>query len=113
MVVSNDIRWQLIALARSRRSRTHLFSRSRPTHWAPSEVRRPDTGAAFTPEGAWAFVVEQLEGGCAIEQIALETPPGRTGYVLLIDGWEGQKIYIKLQLGSGVIVGRSFHLSTR
>lgn len=113
MAVSNDIRWQLISLARSRRSRTTLFSAARPTHWAPAEVRRPESGAAFTPDGAWQFVIEQLEGGCVVEEILLEHPPGRKGYVLLVDGWEGEQIYIKLQLGSGQVIGRSFHLSTR
>lgn len=113
MNVSNDIRWQLIALARSRRTRTSLFTAARPTHWAPFEVRRPDCGEAFTPDGAWAFIVELLEGGCALEEVELEQPRGRKGYVILVEGWEGEQIYIKLQLGSGQVIGRSFHLSKR
>lgn len=111
--VSNDIRWQLIALARSRRSRTSLFSPARPTHWAPFEVRSPDSGEPFTPDGAWAFVCELLVGGCALEEIVLERPPGRKAYVILAEGWQGEKIYIKLQLGSGQVIGRSFHLRVR
>lgn len=113
MDVSNDIRWQLIALARSRRTRTTRFSPARPTHWAPFEVRRPDGGEAFTPDGAWGFIVELLEGGCAIEEIVLERPPGRRGYVIVVDGWGEDKIYIKLQLGAGQVIGRSFHVSKR
>lgn len=103
----------MVALARSRRSRTSLFSRKRPTHWAPAEVRDPDGGAAFTPDGAWEFIAGLLAGGCAIEEITLDHPPGRRGYVLLAQGWEGEEIYIKLQLGSGQVIGRSFHLSKR
>ena len=113
VTVSNDIRWQLIALARSRRTRSSQFSPSRPTHWAPYEVRRPDSGEAFTADGAWNFIVELLEGGCDIEEIVLAQPPGRRAYVILVDGWAGDKIYIKLQLGGGVIIGRSFHMSKR
>ena len=113
MSVSNDVRWQLIGLARSRRSRTSLFSPTRPTHWAPLEVRRPDTGEAFTPDGVWVFIVELLEGGCELDQIVLEQPPGKKAYVILANGWDDEKIYIKLQLGSGQVIGRSFHLSVR
>jgi hypothetical protein len=113
VVVSNDIRKQLILLAGSRRTRTSLFSPARPTHWEPANVRRPDTGEAFTPDGAWTFVADLLAQGADIETIVLDKPPGRTGYVVLCDGWVGQKIYIKLELGSGMVVGRSFHVSTK
>jgi hypothetical protein len=73
----------------------------------------PDAGQPFTIDGAWAFVVELLEAQVPIEAVALEKPQGKTGYVILVDGWKGEKIYIKLQLGSGQIIGRSFHNSTR
>lgn len=90
-----------------------MFSPTRPTHWAPTEVRSPSSGEAFTPDGAWAFIAELLEGGCEIEEITLEQPPGRKGYVVLTKGCEGEEIYIKLQLGSGQVIGRSFHISRR
>jgi hypothetical protein len=32
---------------------------------------------------------------------------------MVCDGHAGTKIYIKLQLGSGVVVGRSFHESKK
>lgn len=111
--VSDDIRYQLVLLAGSRRTRTSIFSAARPTHWEPASVRRPDTGEAFTPDGAWTFVADLLERGIAVDTIVLDKPPGRTGYVVLCDGWVGEKIYIKLELCSGIVVGRSFHVSTR
>jgi len=111
--VSNDVRGQLLQLCRSRRTRTAVFTRARPTHWAPGEVRHPDTGEAFTQDGAWEFVAAQIAGGVAIEAIALDKPPGKTGYVIKLQGFENDSIYIKLQLGSGVVVGRSFHVSTQ
>ena len=113
MPVSNDVILQIIGLARSARTRTSTFSKVRPTHWAPTECRCPVQGEPFTPDGAWQFVVQQLEEGCAIEEIVLEKPPGKKGYVLIVKGWGGEEIYIKLQLGSGMVIGRSFHLSRR
>ena len=113
VAVSDDIKRQLILLAGSRRTRTSVFSPARPTHWEPANVRRPDSGEAFTPDGAWTFIAELLAGGVDVETIVLDKPPGRTGFVILCDGWADEKIYIKLELGSGLVVGRSFHVSTK
>jgi hypothetical protein len=113
MAVSDDIRRQLCRLAGSRRTRTSVFSAARPTHWEPVSVRRPDSGEAFTPDSAWTFVAELLANGVDVETIVLDKPPDRTGYVIVCDGWAGEKIYIKLELGSGMVVGRSFHVSTK
>jgi hypothetical protein len=112
VAVSDDVIQQLIRLAGARRTRITTFTAARPTHWEPASVRRPDSGESFTPDGAWVFVVELLMGGAAVDSIVLDKPPGKTGYVIICDGWAGEKIYIKLQLGSGVVVGRSFHVST-
>ena len=43
--------------------------------------------------------------------MVLDKPPGRTGYVIKTAGWGEEQIYIKLELGSGKVIGRSFHLS--
>jgi hypothetical protein len=50
-------------------------------------------------------------GGAEIETIELDHPPGRTGYVIKTAGSGGVQIYIKLELGSGKVIGRSFHPS--
>lgn len=113
VAISYDIRKQLVRLAGSRKTRTSVFSPARPTHWEPASIRRPDSGEAFTPDGAWTFIAEMLAGGVDVETIVLDKPPGRTGYIVVCDGWAGEKIYIKLELGSGMVVGRSFHVSTR
>jgi hypothetical protein len=105
-VVSNDIRNQLILLAGSSKTRSSLVTRARPTGWGP-----PDTGEAFTPVGAWLFVIELLKAGTEVETMILDKPPGKTGYVMKCPGWAGEIIYIKLQLGSGLVYGRSFHVS--
>lgn len=110
-MVSDDVRNELYRLARSGKSRTNRFDERRPTHWAPYEVRNPASGDTFTADSAWEFVADLIDGGIEITTITLDNPPGKTGYVILVDGFGGDRIYIKLQIGSGIIIGRSFHAS--
>ena len=104
------IRHQLLALARRRRARLVRFTTERPCRWEPTTVLNPETGAPFTPAGAWEFIADMLEQKRSIEQVRLRKPPGRVGHVMLVPTKHGT-IYIKLELGSGVIWGRSFHYS--
>lgn len=68
----------------------------------------------FSDAAAWELIASQLEAGCEVETIVLEKPPGAKGHVMLIElGPGGRPIYIKLQLGSGKIFGRSFHYSEK
>ena len=54
----------------------------------------------------------KIEAGHPVEPIQLDKPQGATGYVMKIDIGHGQlQLYVKLQLRSGRIVGRSFHYS--
>ena len=84
-----------------------------PTDWAPQHVRNPASNSSepFTQDGAWEFVADLLEVGHEVEVIELRVPPGKKGYVLIAEGIAPEKIYIKLQPGSGVVIGRSFHIS--
>ena len=65
----------------------------------------------FDTESAWGFIYDLLEQGVEVEQITLDKPPGKTGYVLFGDGPGGRRIYIKLQFVGNLVAGRSFHLS--
>ena len=90
------------------------FSRKRPTDWRPGQVRNPDgvLDTHFTDAAAWELIAARLEDGHPIETMELHTPRGATGYVMKIDLEPGQpQLYVKLQLGSGKIIGRSFHYS--
>jgi hypothetical protein len=109
VVVSDDIRRQLASLGVSRKTRTTVFTAARPTDWNPTATLHPATGEPFTPDGAWEFVCGLISQGVEIETMVLDKPPGRTGYVIKCDGHGGETIYIKLQLGSGQVIGRSFH----
>ena len=106
----DSIRRQLVVLCRRKNARTSLWSVSCPTEWQPSTVTDPQSGSPFTDIGAWEFVADRLEDGQEIEPVQLDKPPGVTGYVLIIP-LAGRQLYVKLQLGSGKVIGCSFHYS--
>lgn len=69
--------------------------------------------ANFTRATAWDLIASALESGHDVETIELRKPPGAKGYVMRIDLEPGKpQLYVKLELGSGKIIGRSFHYST-
>lgn len=114
MSISKEIRTQLIQLARRSQTRFARFTRQRPTHWNPGSVRNPKgiSDSTFNNITAWELIVEQLEAGCEVNVVKLKVPAGKTGYVMEIDlGGSEQQLYVKLELGSGKIYGRSFHYS--
>ena len=115
MSISKSIRHQLITLARRKSARVVDWSPERPTDWRPQSVRNPGgiLETQLSDAAAWELIASQLEAGCEVETIILEKPPGATGYVMLIELEPGRPIYIKLQLGSGKIIGRSFHYSEK
>ena len=67
----------------------------------------------FSPQSAWDFIASRLEGGEEVTVIEMREPSGggRKGYVMKIDLGPDhrRRLYIKIQLGSGRIIGRSFH----
>ena len=90
------------------------FSVGRPTDWRPGQVRNPDgvLDTHFTDAAAWELIASRLEDGHPVEVVELRKPAGATGYVMKIDVEPRQPLlYVKLQLGSGKIIGRSFHYS--
>jgi hypothetical protein len=104
----DEVRRQLIILCRRARARQLGF----PRDWRPGQVIDPRCGMPFTEPGAWDYVAEVLEGGHALEMLTLEVPAGATAYVLIVpQGTATPPIYIKVQLGSGCVIGRSFHYS--
>ena len=108
-----SIRRELARLCRSRKTRTAEFSNRQPTQWQPWKTIHPETKEIFTEDGAWQFAADLLDAGVPLKEVVLKKPPGKKGYVMEIPvpvkGW--RPIYIKLQLGSGQVFGRSFHHS--
>lgn len=75
-------------------------------------MRNPDgvLDQYFNDETAWELIVQKLEEGHPVEEIELKKPPGEKGYVMKIQLEPDQPLlYVKLQMGSGKIFGRSFH----
>ncbi len=101
---AEQIRHQLLVLVRRRSCRVLGW----PRDWRPAQVLDPESGEPFTPEGAWDFIVTLLEGGVEIEEKKLDD--GKTAYVILTPV-ACRTLYVKLQLGSGRVIGRSFHYS--
>ena len=114
MSIDARTRNELIKLASSRKTRTNSWTTSHPTHWDPGSVRNPKgiLDTHFTDASAWELIVTQLQAGCEVDTIELEKPRGKKAYVINVhlDGNE-PKLYVKVQLGSGIIIGRSFHYS--
>lgn len=106
------IRHEIILLARQKRSRTSAFTSSAPTEWQPYAVL-DENGEPFTDAGAWDLVADLLERGHPIKSVVLRHPPGKRAYEMIVSLRPGSlEIYIKLQMGSGRVIGRSFHYST-
>ena len=112
--IDEETRHQLVVLARRSGARITAFRRDRPTDWRPGRVRNPDglLDTHFTDASAWELIATRLEHGEEVKVIELQTPRGAKGYVMTIDlGPKVPALYVKLQLGSGKIIGRSFHYS--
>lgn len=103
-------RHQLAILCRRKKARTSQWSPERPTEWQPTSVTDPRSGVPFTDAGAWDFVAKKLDDGIPLEHVILKKPPGAKAYVLLIPLVD-RILYVKLQLGPGAVIGRSFHYS--
>ena len=114
--IQEEVRRQLALLSRRSNARSPVFTRQRPTDWRPTEVRDPRASESphqtFTKDGAWEFIASKLEEGHKVEKVQLQQPPGKTGYVMKIElAPDLPTLYVKLELGSGKIWGRSFHYS--
>lgn len=114
-VIDAQVRNLLWQRCCQRRSRLSEFSPEAPTDWRPQTVRNPTReNEYFTEDSAWEYVAQCIEDGVSIEVISLRKPPGKSGYVLKLPGYpRGVEIYVKLQLGSSKVIGRSFHESYR
>jgi hypothetical protein len=106
---NDDVRSQLARLASTRRRRVVPVKSKLPCKWWPHRTLDPNTGMPFTDEAAWNLVVQLLESGHPIEVISLRIPSGRKGYVLKYTLSANMELYVKLQLGAGYVIGRSFH----
>jgi hypothetical protein len=105
-----SIRHEASILARRKKSRIVSFCREAPIDWRPGTVTNPTDGQPFTEAGAWELIASLLESGEPLTSVDLQHPPGKKGFVMT-PCIAGREVYIKFQLGGGIIIGRSFHYS--
>ena len=79
-------------------------------------MRNPEAGpnTYFDDHSAWEFIAARLEQGEYVRVTKLRKPNRGIGYVMKIDlglGIHIPTLYVKLELGSSKIFGRSFHYS--
>lgn len=114
MVVSEDIRREIVRLSSSGRTRRVDFSPSEPCEWKPTSITDPRSGKYFSDASAWEFLADCFERALLgdIYRVELDRPPGKLGYTLQVPGVTGKPpIYMKVQIVSGAVKGRSFHYS--
>ena len=112
--VDAETRRQLAMLARRNWARITEFRPERPTDWRPGQIRNPNgiLDTHFTDASAWELIASKLEEGHPVEVVELRKPVGARGFVMKIElEPDRPRVYVKLQLGAGRIVGRSFHYS--
>ena len=114
MSIDDAIRRQLAVLSRRAHARDTAFSPRRPAEWQPWQVVNPsgEFDTHFTEPGAWELIASALEDGHDVEVVHLRQPPGHKAYVMKIKLDDvNPLLYVKLQLGPGKVIGRSFHYS--
>ena len=104
------LRREMANMCASKRTRSEAFSTAQPTEWRPTDAIDPTTKAPCTSSAAWSLVEQYVRGNGPIIPVLLKKPPGRTGYTFHLRDGDGNRIYVKLQIGSGKVFGRSFHL---
>ena len=108
----SEKRKELARLARQPTLREIPFGTEFPTKWWFGKVIDPRTGKIFTQAGAWDFVAETAEDRkIKITEREQERPTGCKAYQWVVDTAHGKKIFIKVILGNGKILVRSFHSS--
>jgi hypothetical protein len=109
-----EVRCELLRLAKRRNCRSTEFTPATPCDWAPQSVLDPRFEMYFTPEGAWSYIIELLESGLEFTPVPMTRPPDTIAYETLIDcGPNRPALYIKLQIYKGRVLGRSFHNSVK
>jgi hypothetical protein len=106
------IRFDAAARARKRKKGIRLIPHSPdcPCQWQPGRVINPEDNQPFTEERAWIFLAELLESGTKIEVVELQNGYGKNRRAFVLKAPLGtNELYVKFQLGSCQIIGRSFH----
>ncbi|MCJ8322773.1 MAG: hypothetical protein HRU29_01700 [Rhizobiales bacterium] len=102
----------LIAL---KKGRWQLGGKRRPTNWVPQTVKRSDGFEDYhTHYSARQLLEDELSKGVEVFEMSLDHPPNGTGYYFEIPIKDSvEKLYVKFEIVSGCVIGRSFHISEK
>ena len=101
---------QLIANCRSAKTRVLGF----PRDWRPHTIANPNfPSMPLTDVSAWELVADYLESGREFHEIRLTVPAGALAVCFEITLCKPPPIYVKVEIGARMAIGRSFHLSER
>jgi hypothetical protein len=108
-VASKPIRQELARLVG--RPDTRRLAHPLERDWRPTTVLNPSCpdGQPFTTRNCWDFIYDSIQSGVEIEVKPMSD--GKTGYVLKVSLPQNRTLYIKLQIGCGYVIGKSFHYS--
>ena len=111
MPIPGEVRRQLALLCR--RGPCRFVARNYPCDWHPTTVENLTSGMPYTDQTAFEAVADALDNpGIEVNAVTLRIPEGKTGYEFLIPQGQGcAPVYVKLQLGAGCVLARSFHYS--
>jgi hypothetical protein len=78
-------------------------------------VKHPDTFGVCTEDQAWEVISDALTNGARVKVEPFHAARGIDCCVMLIDGCDGAKIYIKIAHLPHLdkVLGASFHISDR
>lgn len=108
-------RTQLASMCLQKGKRINGANLQAPSRWWPHRVKHPETFRECTEEQAWEIVSDALVSEVAVSIQPYEKLNGIDAYVMLVDGCDGQKIYIKIAYlaHADKVLGGSFHISER
>lgn len=111
MAIDGEVRKQLALLCR--RGPCRYVARNYPCDWHPTTVDNLESGMPYADRSAWEAIADALDNpGIDVNAVPLRIPKGHTGYEFQIPQGAGRApIYVKLQLGHGRVLARSFHYS--
>lgn len=113
MAIAPEVRKRLAQFAKSSRTRVASFTRDMPSRWQPTQITDPRTSQPFTDVSAWEAIAAYLDGDGEVEEMELDIPRGKKGFVFFLPGANGVRIYVKLQNCGDHVRGRSFHIAER
>lgn len=114
-MISARLRAKLAEMCLQRGKRINGASKQVANRWYPHRVKHPETYRFCTEEEAWRLISDSLTRGVYVEIQTFYRANNIDCYVMLVDGCDGETIYIKIAYlnPTDQVLGASFHISDR